>query len=241
MKHSAPDDPRGRSATRRLVLLVVASTVATSLLVGLAAARALPHVATHTVFARSAGVTAYVLLVLLVLTGLVLAHPWATRLRRPSPSTRIRLHVTLAATTLAFTLVHALMWATNTAGGVGWWGAFVPWGSAYRPLHVSLGVLGLYAGVLAGVTASMAGRRAAARLWWPVHKVAVVALALVWVHALGGVDAHALLPFYVGTGLLVVVVGVSRQLALRHRDHAQAMGDAEARELVRTGPRTWRP
>jgi hypothetical protein len=68
----------------------------------------------------------------------------------------------------------------------------------------------------------------------------VVALALVWVHALGGLDAQALRPFYLVTGLLVVAVGVSRQLALRHRDHAQAMGEVEARELVRTGPRIWR-
>jgi len=106
-------------------------------------------------------------------------------------------------------------------------------------LHVSLGVLGLYAGILAGVTASMAGRRAG-RVWWPVHKVAVVTLALVWVHSLGGQDAQTLRPFYLGTGILVVVVGLTRQLALRHRDHAGAMGEVEARELVRTAPRTWR-
>ena len=240
MKHTAPADPRGRAAIRRLMLLVIASTAATSLLVGLAVARALPHIDTHSVFARAAGVTAYVLLVLVVLTGLVLAHPWAARLRRPSPSTRIRLHVTLAVTTLAFTLVHLLMWATDTTGGVGWWGALVPWGSAYRPLHVSLGVLGLYAGVLAGVTASMAGR-VAGRIWWPVHKVAVVALVLVWVHTLGGLDARALWPLYLATGLLVVVVGTSRQLATRHRDRANVMADVAARELVRSRPRTWRP
>ena len=239
MKHTAPDDPRGRAATRRLVLLVVASTLTTSVLVGLAAAHALPSESTHAVFARSAGITAYALLVLLVLTGLVLAHPWASRLRRPAPSTRIRLHVTLAVATLCLTLVHLLMWATSTTGGVGWWGSFVPWGSAYRPLHVSLGVLGLYAGVLAGVTASMAGR-VAGRVWWPVHKVAVVTLALVWVHSLGGQDAQTLRPFYLGTGILVLVVGLTRQLALRHRDHAGAMGEVEARELVRTAPRTWR-
>jgi hypothetical protein len=214
---------------------VVAGALCSALLTG-AAAIALPAAATHSLLARSAGITSYLLLVLLVLSGLLLSHPWSSRWRRPSAAVRIRTHVSLAVVTLAFTVVHVVMWATDDDGGVGWWGALVPWGSSYRPLYVSLGVLGLYSGVLAGVTASLAGRLSL-RAWWPIHKVSVVALMLVWVHTLGGLDAPALLVVYIVTGVLVVVVAASRHAARHHRVRVEELAKVEARELVPPGTR----
>jgi len=52
------------------------------------------------ILGRAAGLSSYVLLVLLVAMGLVLSHPGRARIRHPSTATRIRLHVSLAAFTL---------------------------------------------------------------------------------------------------------------------------------------------
>ena len=142
------------------------------------------------ILGRAAGVTSYVLLMLLVGLGLVLSHPWRTRFARPSAATRIRLHVSLAVFTLAFVVLHVVVLAADSYAGVGIKGALVPMAATYRPLPVTLGVLGVYAGLLAGVTAALAGR-IAARVWWPIHKVAAVSFVFVWVHGLlSGSDAR---------------------------------------------------
>ena len=60
-------------------------------------------------------------------------------LRRPSSAVRIRTHVSLSVFTLVFTVLHIVVLATDKYAGVGWWGAFVPMGSTYRPLPVTLG------------------------------------------------------------------------------------------------------
>ena len=233
MSHLRLVDPSTRHVGRRRAAVVVAVVLSTVLLTQ-AAAIALPAAGTRSLLARSAGITSYLLLVLLVLSGLMLSHPWSSRWRRPSPAVRIRAHVSLAAVTLAFTTVHVVMWATDDDGGVGWWGALVPWGSSFRPFYVTLGVLGLYTGLLAGVTASLAGRLAM-RVWWPIHKVSVVALMLVWVHTLGGLDAPALVIVYVVTGLLLVAVAATRHAARHHRAHVHELATVEARELVLHG------
>lgn len=231
MSHLRPAHPSApRPAVR--VVAVALSAALTVLGAAVALAVSLPQEPTRLLLARSAGLSAYVLLVLLVLGGLLLAHPWAARLRRPSKAVRLRLHASLAIATLALTGVHVLMWATWSAGGVGWSGALVPWGSAYRPVHVSLGVLGLYAALLAGVTAAMAGRLTTGRLWWPVHKLALVSLLLVWVHVLGGYDADPLLGWHVGLGVLVVAVALSRYLAATPRDQVERLSAEGARELA---------
>ena len=165
------------------------------------------------ILGRAAGVTSYVLLMLLVGLGLVLSHPWRTRFARPSAATRIRLHVSLAVFTLAFVVLHVVVLATDSYAGVGIKGAMVPMAATYRPLPVTLGVLGVYAGLLAGVTAALAGR-IASRVWWPIHKVAAVSFILVWVHGLlSGSDARVLLGFYLVTGGTVLALAMSRYIA----------------------------
>jgi hypothetical protein len=153
------------------------------------------------ILGRAAGLASYVLLALLVGTGLVLSHPARARIRRPSSALRIRAHVGLAVFTLVLTVLHVVVLATDSYAGVGWRGTFVPLGSSYRPVPVTLGVLGLYAGLLAGVTAALSGHRLVSRVWWPVHKVAVAAFLLVWAHGLlAGSDGPALLWLYLATG-----------------------------------------
>ncbi|MEI6622904.1 MAG: hypothetical protein WCP28_13445, partial [Actinomycetes bacterium] len=150
---------------------------------------------------RASGITSYFLLLALVVSGLLLAHPWRTRYRRPRSATRIRIHVALAMFALAFVVLHIVVLATDPYAGVGWIGSLLPFGSQYRPAAVTLGVIGMYAGLLAGGTA-MLSSRITARIWWPIHKVAAVTLILVWAHGVwAGNDTPVLAWSYLVTGV----------------------------------------
>ncbi len=196
-----------------LVIGVSLSAVVTGLLVGTAAQAVSGEKAASWVVGRAAGITSYLLLLTLVAMGLVLSHPWRARITWPSAPTRLRLHVSLAVFTLAFIVLHVVVLATDSYAGVGWGGALLPMGATYRPVAVTLGVIALYAGLLAGITAALAGRFAG-RLWWPIHKVAIVTLALVWAHSLlSGTDTGLLKALYLVTAIGIVGLAVSRYTA----------------------------
>lgn len=178
------------------------------------------------ILGRAAGVTSYVLLLALVTVGLLLSHPWRTRYARPSTATRLRIHVSLAVFTLAFTVLHVVVLATDSYAGVGLRGALLPLGATYRPVPVTMGVVGAYAGCLAGVTASLSGRLTA-RVWWPIHKAAALSLVLVWGHGmLAGSDTHLLTAMYVLTGLAVAALALSRYAARSPSDRVAELTGA---------------
>jgi hypothetical protein len=208
------------TATRRglVALLVVLGTTAsagvTGWLVGSTARSVAGDRNAPWIVGRAAGLSSYLVLVALVATGLVLSHPGRARLRRPRSATRIRLHVSLAVFTLALTTLHVVVLATDSFAHVGWGGTLIPMGSAYRPVPVTLGVIGAYAGLLAGVTAALSGRRLVARAWWPIHKIASVSLLLVWAHGVtAGIDTPSLLALYLATGGAVLALAMWRYVA----------------------------
>jgi hypothetical protein len=171
---------------------------------------------------RASGITALLLLLLVVVMGLVAAHPWRSRLRRPSTASRIRVHVTLAVFALTFTALHVVVLATDSYAGVGWRGALLPLGASYRPVAVTLGVIGLYAGLLAGVTAALAGRLTV-RWWWPVHRISLAVLVAVWAHGLlAGSDSRPLRVVYLAGAVIVLALGLSRYLATTPADRLAA-------------------
>jgi hypothetical protein len=178
------------------------------------------------VLGRAAGVASYVLLLLLVITGLVLSHPWARHLRMPAPRTRLTIHATLSLFTMVFVALHLVVLALDPWAKVGWLGALLPMASEYRPVAVSLGVLALWAGIITGVTARFAGRFAA-KHWWPIHKVAAGLLLLVWAHSVfAGSDVAALTTFYLATGLFVVALAVTRYAARTPADLVESLTDS---------------
>ncbi len=196
-----------------LALGVAVSTMVSAWLVGRGVVAVAGNQQAPWILGRAAGVTSYLLLVGLVVFGLVLSHPWRTRFARPSTATRIRIHISLAVFTLAFLVLHVVVLATDSYAGVGLRGALLPMGASYRPVPVTLGVIGAYAGLLAGVTAALAGR-VSARVWWPIHKVAAGSLVLVWVHGvMSGSDTTPLLALYLVTGAVVVGLAISRYAA----------------------------
>ncbi|MEI6624201.1 MAG: hypothetical protein WCP28_20105 [Actinomycetes bacterium] len=190
------------------------------------------------VLGRAAGLTSYALLVVLVVFGLFLAHPWRAKVSWPSTANRIRLHVSLAVFTLVFTVLHIVVLVTDQYAGVGIKGALLPMASEYRPLPVTFGLLGLYAGLLAGLTAMFASGFAR-KVWWPIHKFAVVSLILVWIHSVfAGTDSPGIMVFYIGSGLAVLAIAVSRYTAETPADRADLTISAPADRLVSRGPVT---
>ena len=207
--------PRWKAVVRglALVLAVMLSAGVSSALVGWSAHAVSGNRMAPWIIGRAAGISAYLLLVVLVLFGLFLSHPWRARVRWPNTATRIRVHIVVSVFTLAFTVLHIVVLATDRYAGVGWPGALLPMQSAYRPVATTLGLIGLWSGLLAGITAAFAGRLPL-RLWWPIHKVALVALVLIWLHGvLGGGDNHALLAMYLATAGLIAAVALSRYVA----------------------------
>lgn len=201
---------RGGVARTATVLMVLAGAVSGGLAGWLVLDALRGRSGVSWVLGRASGLSSYVLLLALVTTGLLLSHPWSRHLRRPTAATRLGLHVTLATFTLVFTVLHVVVLATDPWAQVGWRGAVLPMASTYRPVPVTLGVVALWAGLVTGITARLAGS-IAARVWWPVHKVAALVLVLVWAHSvLAGTDTPLLRGFYVATGVAVVSLAVTR-------------------------------
>jgi hypothetical protein len=217
------DRPARSLRTVTTVVLLTAGGGVSAWLLGRAAQHVSGNHNAPWIVGRASGITAYLLLVAVVTMGLLLAHPWRTRLHRPRTVTRIRVHAVLAAFTLAFTALHVVVLATDPYAGVGWTGALLPMGASYRPAPVTLGVIGLYSGLISGTTAALAGHMAA-RVWWPLHKVSAAALALVWLHGLlAGTDARPLLLMYGLSGAGVIALAASRYIATTPRDRVEAL------------------
>lgn len=224
---STPDARSGAGARHSLarLILVCASCGVSGAVIGSAFHAVTGNRMAPWIIGRAAGISAYLLLFGLVMLGLALSHPWRSRIARPSPVTRIRLHIALALFTLAFTALHVVVLATDRYAGVGWWGAALPMRASYRPAAVTLGLIGLWSGLLAGITAALAGRLPA-RAWWPIHKVAAAALILVWLHGvLAGGDTDALRWMYVGTGAATVALALSRYGARTPADLVAELGE----------------
>lgn len=206
-----------RLPRRHPVLLTVAGALSLGLcglLIGSAVQRVRGAQLAPWILGRASGIAAYLLLVALVLVGLLLSHPARASLGGSAPG-RIRGHITLAVLTLAFTVLHVAVLATDRYAGVGWRGAALPLGATYRPVAVTLGLIGLWTGLLAGSTAALAGHLPS-RWWWPVHKAAASTLVLIWAHGvLAGSDSPALLWLYAGSGSLVVGAAVWRYVSVR--------------------------
>jgi len=216
---------RARRLARAVTVLVTmtAGGWVTAWLLGRAAQSVSGNHNAPWIIGRASGITAYLLLVGVVAMGLVLAHPWRSRMRGPSSVTRIRVHAVLASFTLAFTVLHIVVLATDRYAGVGWAGALLQMGASYRPVPVTLGVVGLYSGLVSGATAALAGHLAAG-VWWPLHKVSAAALVLVWLHGvLAGSDAVALLVLYLVSGVAVLALAVSRYVVATPRDRLEPL------------------
>jgi hypothetical protein len=158
---------------------------------------------------RAAGIVAYLLVTALAAFGLLLSHP-SNKVEWKASKHLFPWHKHLAFFTLAFIAAHVVAIVADPYAGVGYIGWLVPGLSSYRTVPVALGTLGLFALLLTGITARFTGLLGAGR-WLAIHRVALVAFMLAWVHgALSGTDTRALLPIYAVSGALVVLLAASR-------------------------------
>ncbi|HEY5117081.1 MAG TPA: hypothetical protein VIJ00_16280, partial [Nakamurella sp.] len=153
----------------------------------------------------------------------------------PRPATRLRLHVSLTVFALVFTVLHVVVLAVDPYAKVGWAGALLPMGAAYRPAPVTLGVIALWAGVVAGLSAALAGR-VTIRWWRSLHRFAALAWLTAWGHALlAGSDTAAWTLAYIASGLAVLGAAWWRYAATRPVENPKAAGSTLV--PVRTGRR----
>ncbi len=164
--------------------------------------------------ARATGITAYLLLTALVIFGLVLSHP--TNQSTWKLSRRIfPWHENLFVFVVAFLVAHVVSIVLDPFAGVGVAGSFIPGLSSYRTAPVALGTIGLYAALLSGLTGRWT-KLLPQGLWLKLHRLALVAWVLSWMHGLlAGTDSSALLPVYVATGGLVLAAGAYRYWVAR--------------------------
>lgn len=152
---------------------------------------------------RAAGFTAYLILTLVVVLGLVLSHPvnqssWRLS-RRIFPW-----HENLLVFIVAFTAAHVVTIVLDPYAGVGLDGALIPGLSSYRSAPVALGTMALYALLVTGLTARYT-RLLPSGFWLKLHRLSIVVWALGWAHGiLAGTDSGSLGSVYVVTGLAVV-------------------------------------
>ena len=83
------------------------------------------------VIARASGLVSYLLLTAVTIVGLLMACPPKSAARFLGAAQRLRLHVLLAIFALVFVVLHVVVLAIDPWAEVGWWGALVPFGSAY--------------------------------------------------------------------------------------------------------------
>lgn len=159
--------------------------------------------------ARATGITSYLLLTALVSFGLVLSHP--TNQSTWKLSKRLfPWHENLFVFVVAFLAAHIVSILLDPFAGVGIAGSFIPGLSSYRSVPVALGTLGLYAALVSGITGRWT-KLLPSGLWLKLHRFALVAWILAWMHGLlSGTDGPVLVPLYVVTGVLVVGAGAYR-------------------------------
>lgn len=175
------------------------------------------------VIARASGLVSYLLLTAVTIVGLLMACPPKSAARFLGMAQRLRAHVLLALFALVFVVLHVVVLAIDPWAEVGWWGALVPFGSAYRPLPVTLGLLALWSGLISGLTAGLAGR-GLGRMWLPVHRLAAAGWALAWLHGvLAGSDTSAWMWMYAVTGAAVLVLVVRRVMVRTPKDRVDEL------------------
>lgn len=209
----------------RIVIVAALASAFTGFVLGVAAIQVNHSSMPLWILARSAGITAYVLLTLVTAMGMVLSHNTRARLR-PHPA-RLRLHLGLVVFTLVFTIMHIVVLVLDPYAKVGLAGALLPLGAGYRPIPVTLGLISLWSGLIAGLSAALAGR-GTGRIWLYLHRFAASAWLLAWFHAVfTGIDTPALVGVYAISGLGIIGLGLWRYIA-RDRGVESALRDRDA-------------
>lgn len=180
---------------------------------------------------------------LLALTGSAALGALAT-LGGPTPDALDRrllrqlVHRSLAVLGLVALALHIVCAVVDSYVDISLPAALLPFGSGFRPVGIAVGVVGLYALVVAALSGYLRGRLAvspaAARRWRAVHATAYAGWVLSVAHGLfAGTDTHTWwgTAVYAASGLTVLIAFLTRILGedLRRirdpRGHLRLTGD----------------
>jgi len=158
------------------------------------------HDPTFWILARASGLTAYVMLTLSILAGLLVkSRPF----RSLKPAAVVDLHRILAMLGLGALAGHAAALVLDTTVKVSIAGLFIPGLVSYRPIWTSCGILAAELMVLVYASFSMR-KRIGPKVWRRLHWATYAIFAMATVHGLAaGTDASRSWAF----GLYALAVG----------------------------------
>jgi DMSO/TMAO reductase YedYZ heme-binding membrane subunit len=160
--------------------------------------------------ARAGGIVAWALVAASVLWGLALSTKALGK--RPRANWLLDLHRYLGGLALVFTGIHVGALVLDSYFAFGLTQLLVPFTSAYRPVAVAWGVVGLYLLAAVEVT-SLLRARIPKRLWRRVHMVSFPLYGFSTVHGLfAGADATGRLLFAV---MVLTTIAIAVLTALR--------------------------
>jgi predicted ferric reductase len=181
--------------------------------------------------ARSTGIVTWGLLIASMLWGFL----YATRLlgRRARPWWLLGVHRFLGALATAFVIVHVLALIADSYTTFRIVDVLVPFASAWKPIPVALGVVGLYI-LLAVELTSLAQRHLPRKVWRQIHLASYGLFAFATLHALSaGTDVRAVLVGGVALGVGVVVVLLSALAWVARSEADEPRSSASAAAPVR--------
>jgi cytochrome b561 len=197
------------------------------------------HDPTFWLLARASGLTAYVLLTLSVLAGLVLkARPFGKAIR---PATLTGLHRMLALTGLGALAGHALALVLDTTVRVSPLGLLVPGLVGYRPVATSLGVLTAELMVIVYASFSLR-KRIGPRNWRRLHWATYGIFAGATAHGIAaGTDATQPWAFALYASAVGAVVAATTWRALVPPPRPQAAQTSRRPRLMNSTPSEGEP
>jgi predicted ferric reductase len=157
---------------------------------------------------RGTGIVAWGLLVASMVWGFL----YATRVlgRRARPWWMLGVHRFLGALTIVFVLVHVLAIIADNYTSFGLVDVLVPFASAWKPIPVALGIVGMYILVTVEVT-SLLQRHLPRNVWRQIHLASYGLFAFASLHALSaGTDVRSVVVggLAIGVGAAVALFAV---------------------------------
>ena len=172
--------------------------------------------------ARSGGIVAWALLAASVLWGLALSTKVLHG--KPRPNWILDLHRFLGGLALIFTAVHVVALILDSYVHFGLTEILVPFASAWHPMAVAWGVIGLYL-LLAVELTSLARKRMSRRVWRMTHFLSFPLFLFTTVHALtAGTDRSTSLLRWsvIAVSAAITVLTFVRVRQVERRDAATA-------------------
>jgi predicted ferric reductase len=172
---------------------------------------------TFWILARASGLTAYVLITVSMLAGLVVkSRPFGAKLKAASA---VDAHRFLTSLALGAVAVHAATLVLDSSVQIGLRQLLVPFTASYRPLWTGLGVLAAELAIVVAASFSLR-KRIGGRAWRRLHWATYAIFALATAHGLAaGTDTSRpwVFDIYLGSVGAVAFATAWRALTVRPR------------------------